>query len=170
MRDPKYLWDQSTVHRVFEASLWLKGAFALAETVAGIAAYFVSQQLLLGAVLWVRQEEFVLDPHDVVANYFLHTIQNLSVGTQKFAAFYFLTHGIAKLWLIVGLLRGKLWYYPVAMAVFALFIAYQVYRYTFMHSVWLLLITVLDLIVIGLAWHEYRHLRDDVRKLIKVPL
>jgi uncharacterized membrane protein len=169
MRDPRYLWDHGTVHRLFEASLWLKGAFALAEIIAGIGAYFVSQQLLLSAVVWVTQEEFVLDPNDVIADYFLHTIQNLSIGTQKFAALYLLAHGIAKLWLVIGLLREKLWYYPVAMIVFALFIAYQCYRYTLTHSVWLLLITVLDLIVVELTWHEYRHLRDDVRRLIKAP-
>jgi uncharacterized membrane protein len=169
MREPRYLSDQNPVHYIFKASLWLKVAFALAESIAGIAAYFVSQQVLLSAVLWVTREEFVLDPHDVVANYFLHTIHNLSIGTQKFAALYLLTHGIAKLWLVIGLLRERLWYYPVAISVFALFIVYQVYRYTFAHSAWLLLITVLDLIVIGLTWHEYRRL-CDVQKLIGAPL
>jgi Predicted membrane protein (DUF2127) len=53
----------------------------------------------------------------------------------------------------------RLWYYPVAIIVFALFIAYQLYRYTFSHSVWLLLITALDIIVIALTWHEYRFMR-----------
>jgi uncharacterized membrane protein len=157
MRDPRYLRGQSTVHRLFEASLWLKGAFALTESIAGIAAYFVSQRLLRSAVLWVTQEEFEVGSHDVVANHVLHTIQDLSIGTQKFAALYLLAHGIAKLWLVIGLLRGKLWYYPVAMTIFTLFVAYQTYRYTFTHSVWLLLITGLDLMVIGLTWHEYHH-------------
>src|SRR5258708_7026202 len=124
MRDGRHPRGQSAVHSLFEASLWLKGAFALTESIAGIATYFVSQQLLRSALLWVTQEEVVVDPHDIVSNYFLHTIQNLSIGTQKLAALYLLAHGMAKLWLVIGLLRGKLWYYPVAMTVFALFIAY----------------------------------------------
>jgi uncharacterized membrane protein len=152
------LFDEKRIHFIFEISLWLKGVFALAEIVAGVAAYFISQPLLFSLVAWVTKEEFAEDPHDLVANFLLHTVQNFSVGTQKFVAFYLLAHGVIKLWLIIGLLRRRLWYYPVAMIVFALFIVYQLYRFTYTHSVWLLLITVLDVIVIALTWHEYRFL------------
>ncbi|MDE1925063.1 MAG: DUF2127 domain-containing protein [Patescibacteria group bacterium] len=157
--DSKPWVQEKYIHLVFDISLWLKGVFALSEIVAGVAAYFVSQQFLLGVVQWVTADEFAEDPHDAIANFLLHSVQNLSIGAQNFAAIYLLGHGIIKLWLIVGLLRKKLWYYPVAMVVFGLFIAYQLYRYTFTHSPLLLFITVLDLIVIGLTWHEYRYLR-----------
>jgi len=158
MRDARGIWSQRTIHLLFEVSLWLKGVFALSEVIAGVAAYFISQQFLLSIVLWVTKEEFAEDPHDLVANFLLHAVQNISISTQKFAAFYLLGHGVIKLWLIIGLLRRRLWYYPVAMVVFALFIAYQLYRYTFTYSVWLLLVTVLDIVVIALTWHEYRFL------------
>jgi uncharacterized membrane protein len=160
MFEPRRLLDERKIHLVFEVSLWLKGAFALSEVIAGVAAYFISQQFLLAIVLWVTKEEFAEDPHDIIANSLLHAAQNFSVNTQKFVAVYLLGHGVIKLWLIIGLLRRRLWYYPVAMIVFALFIAYQLYRYTFSHSVWLLLITVLDIIVIALTWHEYRFMRS----------
>jgi uncharacterized membrane protein len=160
MFEPSRLLDERKIHLVFEVSLWLKGVFALSEVIAGVAAYFISQQFLLAIVLWVTKEEFAEDPHDIIANSLLHAVQNFSVSTQKFVAVYLLGHGVIKLWLIIGLLRRRLWYYPVAMIVFALFIAYQLYRYTFSHSVWLLLITVLDLIVIALTWHEYRFMRS----------
>jgi uncharacterized membrane protein len=165
MRDARGIRSERTIHLVFEVSLWLKGVFALSEIIAGIALFFISQQFLLSVALWVTKEEFAEDPHDIVANFLLHTVQNLSIGTQKFAALYLLAHGVIKLWLIIGLLRRRLWYYPVAMIVFALFIAYQLYRYTFTHSVWLLLITVLDIVVIALTWHEYRFLRGSLRRL-----
>ena len=74
-------------------------------------------------------------------------------------AAYLFSHGGIKLWLIVGLLREKLWYYPVAIAVFDLFAGYQLYRFAFSHSVWWLLITAVDGIVIGLTCYEYRYLR-----------
>jgi uncharacterized membrane protein len=77
------------------------------------------------------------------------TVQQLSVD-----------HGIVKTYLIVGLLRDRLWYYPGAIIVFILFVAYQVFRFQITHSVWLLAITVLDIVVIGLTWHEYRYLRS----------
>ncbi len=153
------IWTEKNIHLLFEISLWLKGIFALLEIIAGIAAYFVSQQLLLTLVHWVTKEEFAEDPHDLIANYLLHSAQNLSIGTQDFAAIYLLAHGVIKLWLIIGLLRKRLWYYPVAMFVFGLFIVYQLYRFTFTHSVWLLFITALDVIVIALTRHEWRYLR-----------
>ena len=150
---------QRTIGILFEVSLWLKGVFALLEILAGIAAYFVSQQFLLRIIQRMTAEEFAEDRHDIIANTLFHAVQNLSVSTQKFAALYLFGHGVIKLWLIIGLLRRKLGYYPVAMIVFALFIVYQIYRYTFTHSIWLLLVTILDVVVIALTWQEYRFLR-----------
>ena len=66
-----------------------------------------------------------------------------------------MSHGVVKLWLIIGLLRQKLWYYPLAAAVFGLFIVYQ---YSFTNSLWLLVLSAVDVAVIALTWHEYRYL------------
>jgi uncharacterized membrane protein len=159
--DLKKLLDHKKIHLIFEFSLWLKAIFALSEIAAGAATYFVPQHLFVDLVLWVAKDEFAEDPHDLVANFLLHTVQNISVGTQKFAAVYLLAHGVVKLWLIVGLLRERLWYFPVSIMVFGLFIVYQVYRYTFTHSIWLLLITALDIVIIVITWHEYRYLRKQ---------
>jgi hypothetical protein len=70
-----------------------------------------------------------------------------------------LSHGVVKLWLIIGLLRQKLWYYPLAAAVFGLFIVYQ---YSFTNSLWLLVLSAVDVAVIALTWHEYRYLRSGL--------
>lgn len=156
---PKNLLNQKGLHLAFEVSLWLKGLFALSEAIAGVAVNFISQNFLLSIVLWFTKEELAEDPQDAVAHFLLHAAQHFSASTQMFAALYLLGHGVIKLWLIVGLLRRKLWYYPIAMVVFTLFIAYQLYRYSFTHSVWLLLITVLDIVVIALTWYEYRFLK-----------
>ncbi|MEX3985297.1 DUF2127 domain-containing protein [Paraburkholderia sp. EG287A] len=157
----KELLDEEKLLLVFELSLWFKAIFAVSEIVAGVATWFVPHRLFLTLVLWVTKDEFAEDPHDLVANFPLHTVQHLSVDTQKFAAIYLLGHGVIKLWLIVGLLREKLWYFPVSIIVFGLFIGYQVYRFTFTHSVWLLLITALDVVIVALTWHEYRYLRNE---------
>lgn len=158
MLDVKGFLDEKKLFAAFEAALWVKGIFALSEVLAGVAAYVASPRIVMTFVLWVTKDEFAEDPHDLVANFLVHSVQHLSVSTQKFAAVYLLAHGAVKLWLIAGLLRRRLWYYPVSMIVFALFIGYQVYRYTFTHSIWLLLITVMDIVVIALTWHEYRYL------------
>ena len=153
------LFNQGRVHVVFEISLIFKGFFAFGEVTAGVFAYFVNRHFLLNLTDAVTRMELSEDPRDFVANHVLHFAQALSVGSQHFAAIYLLIHGVIKLWLIVGLWRKKLGYFPVAIAVFVLFIVYQIYRFSLTHSLILLLITVVDLGVIGLTWLEYRHLR-----------
>jgi uncharacterized membrane protein len=153
------LLDERRIHLIFAVSLFIKGAFAFLEIVGGILAYVITQQFILDIVAALTQDELAEDPRDVIANYLLHAAQHLSASTQQFTAVYLLSHGAIKLWLIVGLLREKLWYYPTAMAVFWLFIAYQLYRFSFTHSIFLLLLTALDVVVIALTWHEYGYLR-----------
>lgn len=155
----KKLLDEKNVHVAFEISLALKGAFAVAEIAASIFAYVVTKQFLLDLVRAITWMELSEDPRDFLANYLVHAAQSLSVSSQNFTAFYLLSHGVIKLLLIIGLWQKKLGYYPAAIAVFGLFILYQAYRFSFTHSPALLLITVLDVVVIGLTWFEYQHLR-----------
>jgi uncharacterized membrane protein len=155
----KKLSEERNIYIAFEASLLLKGLFALFETIGGILAYFVTQEFLLNLVQTVTQQELAEDPRDLVANYLMHQAEHLSVSAQHFAALYLLSHGVIKLALIVGLLQKKQWCYPAAIVVFGLFILYQLYLYNFTHSVSLLLITAFDIVIVGLTWHEYRYLR-----------
>lgn len=158
------LFKEKNIHIIFEVSLWLKGLFALSEIISGVIIYFASKQFLLGLVQWVTRAEFAEDSKDIIASYLLYSAQNLSLDVQYFTAFYLLAHGLIKLWLILGLLFKKIWYYPVAMVIFGLFIVYQLYRYNLTHSIWLILITLLDIIVIWLTWHEFRFLKSKVKQ------
>lgn len=149
-------FDEKTTHSLFRLSLLGKGAFALAEILAGIGAYFVTHQLVLELVDRLMHGERLQHPRDLIANYLFTSAQHFSLSTRNFTAAYLLSHGVVKLWLIVGLLREKLWYFPLAIVVFGLFIVYQLYRFNLSHSPWLVLITVVDIVVISLTWQEYR--------------
>lgn len=154
----KKLFNEKKIHIAFEISLVFKGAFALAEISASIFTYFVTKPFLLNLVRAVTQAELTEDPRDFVANYLFHTAQGMSISSRHFTAFYLLSHGVIKLWLIIGLWQKRPGYYPAALTVFSLFIFYQMYQYLLTHSWLLLLITAMDVIVIGLTWFEYRHL------------
>jgi uncharacterized membrane protein len=157
----KKLLAEKNVRRAFEASLVLKGIFAVLETVAGVLVYFVTQEFLLKLILAITKQELIEDPNDLVTRYLTQFAQDFSVSSRLFTSFYLLSHGIVKLFLIAGLMRRKLSYYPAAILVFTLFIVYQLYRFSFTHSIWLLLITLLDVVVIWLTWHEYKLMRRD---------
>jgi uncharacterized membrane protein len=151
--------DEKNIHLAFEVSLILKGVIALFEIIGGIMAYFISQHFLLQVVLAITQDELSEDPKDFIAHYLIQSAQDLSVSSQHFAAFFLFSHGAIKMFLIVGLLQKKLWFYPAAIVVFGLFIVYQLYRFSFTHSAWLLVITLLDIVVIWLTRHEWKYLR-----------
>lgn len=147
------------LHAAFEISLAFKGLFAAAEILAGVFAWLVPPQFLLDIVQIITRTELTEDPNDPIATHLLQAAQGLSISGQHFAAIYLLSHGILKLWLIIGLWRGKLAYYPVTLVVFGLFIVYQLYRYSHTHSPMLLVLTIVDVLVIWLTLTEYRRLR-----------
>lgn len=153
--------DERKLHLAFEASLLLKGLDALGEIVAGVFAYFAPPPFVLSLVEALTREELNEDPRDFVATHLLMAARHLSIGTQHFVAWYLFGHGIVKLWLVTGLWRKRLGYYPAAIGIFGLFILYQLYRFTFTHSPMLIAITGLDVIVIALTWFEYRNLRGS---------
>jgi uncharacterized membrane protein len=66
---------------------------------------------------------------------------------------------LVKVLLVIGLLKEKRWAYPASLAILAAFVAYQVYRYSYTHSIGLIVLTAFDLVVIWLVWHEWRLLR-----------
>ena len=65
-------------------------------------------------------------------------------------------HGLIKILLVAGLLLGRLWAYPLSLWFLAVFIVYQTYGFLFTHSLWLIALTVVDLIVAFLIWREYQ--------------
>ena len=151
--------NEKIIHRLFDISLILKGLHSIIEIVGGFAVLFISQQFIVNIVLSITQEELSDDPNDFFSNYLIHSAQNFSVSSQHFIAFYLLSHGIIKGFLVINLFKEKLWAYPLAMGVFTLFGVYQIYEFARHGSMWLLALTVLDIIVILLTWHEYRYMK-----------
>ncbi|MDB5188097.1 MAG: hypothetical protein JWO50_617 [Candidatus Kaiserbacteria bacterium] len=147
------------LHELFEISLILKGAFAFLETVSGIFIYMISGAFLSRMIIALTQDDLSQDSNDFIAQHLVQFGHSISIGSKHFVGIYLMTHGIIKLLIIIGLMRKYLWCYPLALVTFGLFIVYQLYRYTFTHSIWLLVLTVFDLIIMYLIWREYSQLR-----------
>ena len=150
---------EQQIHRVFVVSVILKGLHALIEIVGGLALAFLSTRSIVNALSAWSYDELAEDRHDWIATRALDFARGFSIADHHFYAFYLLSHGIIKGVLVLGLLRQKLWAYPASFAVFGLFIAYQLYRYSFTHEAALIILSIFDLVVILLAVHEYRLLR-----------
>jgi uncharacterized membrane protein len=149
--------NEQRLRQVFVLSVLMKALNGAVELVLGSALVFVGSTFHLIQIL--LQGELIEDPTDLVAGYVQHFAYPFLQHRHAFASAYLLSHGLIKLLLAAGLLREKLWAYPVAIAVFVLFAIYQLYQFYFSHSSLLMLLTVFDLVVIGLTWHEYRVVR-----------
>ncbi len=146
--------------RTFRISLVLKGLDGLFELIGGIALLFIAPATMQSWARALTAHELAGDPHDVVARHVLHSASQLSKGTTLFAAVYLLSHGLAKLVLVIAVLRNQLWAYPWMIALLVLFIVYQVYRLVWdRFSIGLLLLTLFDVFVTVLTVLEYRRRR-----------
>ena len=150
-----------TVHILFDISVIGKAVDGVLEVVGGVVLFFVTADQINWMVRVLTQHELSEDPHDVVAGLLLHSVQHLTTDTKVFAALFLLWHGVVKVGLVSALLRKQLWAYPTAIVAFCVFLAYQVYRYSYTRSPWLLALSFLDLFVIVLTWLEYTRLRTS---------
>ena len=147
------------IHRLFLIGVIAKGLNAAAELISGAIVLAVAPAALASFVLSLMQGELAEDPGDILASYLGRLAQHYTVSAQVFAGIYLLSHGLIKTVLVVQLLRRKTWAYPVAMVAFAAFVAYQMIRYAYRPSWWMLGLSVLDTAVILLTWLEWRRLR-----------
>ena len=134
--------NERRLHHIFRISVAIKGVHALAEIAGGIALAFAGTGVIvhwLDRLRWLGQ-----------------FARHFTPGEHDYYTFFFITHGIVNLVIVIGLWREKLWAYPATFAVLSLFIAYQLFRFAHVHDPGLIALSALDLIVMALAWNEYR--------------
>ena len=147
--------EERRVHKVFIFSIAIKAADAVLEILAAVVLAVFDAGALTHPIMRLLAKELLHHPEDRLAAWAMHLVQGFSLNTKTFAALYLASHGAIKLFLMIGLWRNQAWAYPVSLVAFAAFIVYQLYRFTFTQSVFLIVLTVFDLIVIVLIWHEW---------------
>jgi uncharacterized membrane protein len=143
----------------FEVSIILKGLDGLLELLGGLLLLAVSPATINHLIGRLTQHELSEDPHDLIATRLLHFGNGLTGSAVRFAAVYLLVHGAVKVFLIVALLRNKLWAYPWLIATLVVFIGYQLYRIALVPTAWLIALTVFDAFVVWLTWREWQKQR-----------
>jgi uncharacterized membrane protein len=121
--------------RVFEVGILLKGLDGLLEIAGGILLLFIKPELVNHLAATLTQHELAEDPRDFLATHVLHSTQNLAAGSFTFAAIYLLSHGIVKIILVWEILHERLWAYAGLIYLSIGFMIYQVYRFSYSHSI-----------------------------------
>jgi uncharacterized membrane protein len=143
----------------FEVSIILKGLDGLLELIGGVLLLAVSPATINHLIARLTQHELSEDPHDLIAARLLHFGNGLTGSAVRFAAVYLLVHGVVKVFLIVSLLRNKLWAYPWLIITLVVFIGYQLYKIALAPTAWLIALTIFDAFVVWLTWREWHKQR-----------
>lgn len=148
--------ESGRLHRLFQVVVALKGIDGILESIGGVLLLLVSPMTLHWLVIVLTQHELAEEPDDWLVAHLRHAADGFSMETKHFASAYLIGHGILKVFLAANLLRERLWAFPVAVAVLAVFVVYQSLRFVRTHSALLLILTVVDIVVMALIWREYR--------------
>lgn len=148
---------KAPLHTAYLIGIALKGLDGLLEMTGGAALLLISRPAIIRLTEFLVQGELSEDPRDFIAAHALHAARNLSPGTQQFVSAYLLVHGAIKVGLVAGLLLRWRRAYPVALLLLTAFIGYQVYRLYLYHSPALAVFTAIDIVIVLLIRHEWKH-------------
>ncbi len=146
----------------FYGGLAVKAANAVLEIAGGFLMIVINHDWLDRLILQIALPELREDPQDYLMNYFVTLSQNSSSSTQHLLAYYMLLHGGIKLAVLWLLWKRKLWAFPPGLAVFGIFVAYEIFSYIHTHSLVLLLVIILDLAIVTIVILEYRRLKTEL--------
>jgi uncharacterized membrane protein len=149
---------QTLLHESFRAGITLKGIDGVLEAIGGVLLAFVKPDALNKIALKFLEFDLPFDRHEFILTHLYRATERLADanGSKHFASVYLLAHGLIKAVLVAALWFDALWAYPLTMFVFGLFCIYQIHRFLYTHSIAMILITVFDMLIIGLTWREYR--------------
>ena len=156
----KLNFKEKYIYWIFEYSLILKAINSVWEIALG--AFILFDKSLKDTILLLAQNEIIEDPQSFIAPHIQHIIMRFSHGTVLFISTYLIGQGIIKIFLIAGILKKKLWMYPVAMYAFFGFVFYQIYRFNHTNAPLLIVFSLFDLLTIMLVQHEYKRMKKHL--------
>ena len=144
-----------SVSRLFKYSLFVKAFDGIVEIITGVGLLIIRPQTINAFVSSLARGELIEEPGNKIATYLL-THGQVSIQGVIFVSVLLLVRGLVKIIVITGLLQRKIWVYPMAIIVFTALTIYQTYVYFLNPSIFLLLLSILDVIVIALTTREYK--------------
>jgi uncharacterized membrane protein len=147
---------QILLHDSFRVGITLKGLDGVLEILASIALYSITPAKMTELVKRLVEHMLSRMPNGYLAAHLISASQKLNNDSRQFAIFYLLAHGSVKVVLVVCLWLNRLWAYPLTIAIFGLFMLYQMGRFAHTHSITMVLLTIFDGVVIYLTWVEFQ--------------
>ncbi len=147
---------QTTFDKIFEIGILIKGFDGFLETIGGLILLFIKPEHVSRLINFLTRTELTNDHQDFIANHLVKWSNDLTKGTLIFLGLYLLSHGLAKLILVIEILRNHLWAYVGLIVLTTGFIFYQTYEIVTKSSISMILLTVFDIVIVYLTVIEYK--------------
>ena len=143
-------------HLSFLISMIGKGLLGLGQILGGLALAVTPTGTLNGIVVRLARLELIEDPSSFMGKWALNAASTPHFANETFYTIYLLIHGGLNLGLVLALLAGFRWAYPVSLLALAGFIAYQLNKFAHTGDMMMIVLSVIDLFVIWLIWREWK--------------
>ena len=130
----------------------------------GLALLKVVGTPLIEVFSTLMKHELVEDPSDILYSFITNILTNHPLYITYFLALYFIFWGIIDVVLSYNLIKHRLWAFPASFILISLFVIYEAIRFSRTHSFILLGVILLDTIILGLIWREYKKLKLSTLK------
>jgi uncharacterized membrane protein len=142
----------------FNVAIKIKLIDGLLGILGGVIAYYIDVESVNKFIHFIFIHELTEDPQDFLLNRVFVFLKDLDISTQVFIAWYLFINGVLKVFLVIGLLKKRLWAYPLAASVFILLVIYEFFRIFYTHSIVLFFIIIIDIFIIYFITQEYQTL------------
>ncbi len=146
------------IRNFFEATVFMKGAAGILEIAMGSLFLFLNKETIDNVFIFLTNLPIVSYSQHLT-NY-LERQADVAQDSQYFLASYFLFYGLLNIFLVVCLLKDKLWAYPTSIVFFSAFNLYLLYRFLLYRSGTTLFFVIFDIFFIILIWREYWQLQQ----------
>jgi uncharacterized membrane protein len=152
-------------HVIFEVGIILKGINASIELALGTSLIILSADKLRGFITNLITPLLDHKRWSWLSDAATRYAERITISGKDFAGWYFLTHGVVKLLVVICLLKRWFWAYPVAIAMFIMFVLFQTGEFLLgSHSWFYLFLDIFDGLMIWLTVNEWKHAKSLAAK------
>ncbi len=139
--------------------VYFKGLFGIIELIIGLGLLLVGPKALNKYMLLLVEFEPFDKPSRVIDTTTQFIANHVLGSLHLLIALYMIVHGLVFIAVVIALVHKKLWAFPTAGILLALFIVYQIYRLALAFSLILLIFTLIDIAIMFFLRYEYRRIK-----------
>lgn len=143
-------------HDLFKLSMWWRICYGTMRIILGLTLLTFIDVPLSHILRSVMRFELTEDPSDALFRILNSFLLTHPLSITYFLSAYLIFWGLIDIVLSINLLRNRIWAFPVSLWLIGVFILYELYRFSYTHSVILLAIIMIDIAIFWLIRHEYR--------------